>query len=56
MDIGFAKFSRVIQPSVSRCLHNFIDIFNRPEIFGEYVKFFGNVEELRRSRNRYFLF
>lgn len=52
MDIGLSKFFLVSQPFVSRCLHKLIDVFNRPEIFGEYVRFFGNVEEIRRSRYR----
>ncbi|XP_015119516.1 putative nuclease HARBI1 [Diachasma alloeum] len=53
LDVGLGRYSAVSQPSVSRSIHTVIDVFNRNEIFAEYVRFYRNIEEVRASRDRF---
>ncbi|XP_015120747.1 putative nuclease HARBI1 [Diachasma alloeum] len=53
LDIGLSRYSAISQPSVSRCIHTVVNVLNRDEIFGEYVRFYRNIDEVRRSRDRF---
>lgn len=53
LDIGKNINMAVSQPTVSRCIHEIIDIITRPEILNEWIKFPNTLEELYHLRTQY---
>lgn len=53
MDIGKNIYMAVSQPTVSRCLHEVINIMTRPEIMNEWIKFPNTLAELYDLRTKY---
>lgn len=52
MDIGKNIYMAVSQPTVSRCIHEVIDVITRQEIMSQWIKFpstFAEMNELRRE-------
>lgn len=49
MDIGSNLFIGLFQASISRCIHEVVDVFNRPEMFNAYVKFPMKIEALNSA-------
>ncbi|XP_066585426.1 putative nuclease HARBI1 [Prorops nasuta] len=45
----------ISQSSVSRCIHEVINILNLPEIFSEWVHFPNNIEKLTELRNKFWV-
>lgn len=52
LPVGSNINNNVSQSSVSRCISEFVDILNKPEIFNTWVKFPSSIQELRNIRNR----
>lgn len=53
MDIGKNIYMAVSQPTVSRSIHEIINIITREEIMNEWVKFPSTVAELNELRTQY---
>lgn len=52
MDIGKNIYMAVSQPTVSRCIHEVIDVITRQEIMSQWIKFpstFAEMNKLRRE-------
>jgi len=49
-DIGENRGSAVSQPSVSRCITEVVNAFNRPEILNKYIHFPSSLGELNDVR------
>lgn len=55
MDIGKNIYVSVSQPTVSRCIHEVINIITRPEIMREWIKFPNTLAEMNELRTGYMI-
>lgn len=53
MDIGRNINMAVSQPTVSRCIHEIINVMTRQEIMAEWIKFPSTLAELNALRLQY---
>ncbi|CAI6359332.1 unnamed protein product [Macrosiphum euphorbiae] len=52
--VGNSRFTSISQSSVSRCIEEVTTALNEDDIFGSWVKFPGNIRELRKVRNEFY--
>lgn len=53
MDIGKNIYMAVSQPTVSRCIHEVINIITRQEIMNQWITFPNTLAELNELRTQY---
>ncbi|XP_066600856.1 putative nuclease HARBI1 [Prorops nasuta] len=54
MDIGNNIYMAVSQPTVSRCIHEVINVMTRPEIMNEWIKFPNTIAEMNELRTQFY--
>lgn len=53
MDIGKNIYMNVSQPTVSRSIHEVIDIITREEIMNQWIRFPSTLAEMKELRTEY---